>query len=488
MRARIHRILPLLLLLAACAAATAGDGLPDLDRGIAALEAGDFEAAERDLRPLAERGYLEAQVRMARLYAQLGVPGAIDEAVYWYRLALKRDPTLRVALAKALIQGDAIAAGKEIDQLLREADEEGQADALHLRLRLYREQPQLAAQGEAADLARRAGRSKYREDIAEAISWYRANADANPEFRAEAAVLCKDAKAWVGDCYVDLVRHYRVIEDEDALSETQDEAVALYEDMRLPAETIERMAHSLVTESLPGPRLDTPAFELFSLVADQSLTAKTRAARMLVDQPDLDPDADPRPMLEEASAAGSAEASFYLGRLYMDEHVPYVDPARAEQLLMDATAVDPRAHFYLGRLYERGYLGRAEPQRAFDHYLEAARSGYARADLALAQMFSGNRGVRVDPVNAYAFARLAAHQQVPGGNELLMSLHSTIGQEHAALGQRKAEAEFEARQQAGLQTPMPDGPADAQSAVGMGDWGRDETQIQAQASATEETP
>lgn len=488
MRTRIHRILPALVLLATCAAATAGDGLPDLDRGIAALEAGDFEAAERDLRPLAERGYLEAQIRMARLYAQLGVPGAIDEAVYWYRLALKRDPKLRVALAKALIQGDAVAAGKEIDRLLREADEEGDADALHLRLRLYREQPQLAAPDEAAELARRAGRSRYREDIAEAISWYRANADAKPEFRAEAAVLCRDAKAWVGDCYVDLVRHYRVIEDRDALAETQEEAVALYGDMRLPAETLERMAHSLVTDTLPGPRLDKPAFELFSLVADQSLTAKTRAARMLVEQPALDPDTDPRPMLEEASAAGSAEASFYLGRLYMDEHAPYVDPDRAEQLLMAATAVDPRAHFYLGRLYERGYLGRADPQRAFDHYLESARAGYARADLALAQMFSENRGVRVDPVNAYAFARLAAHQQVPGGDELLMSLHGTIGQQYAEQGQRKAEAEFEARQQAAQQLAAPSEPEAARRAAGAGGGERDEATVQAQASVTEETP
>lgn len=488
MRARIHRILLSSLLLAICAASAAGDGLPDLDRGIKALEAGDLKAAERDLRPLAERNYLEAQIRMARLYAQLGVPGSIDEAVYWYRRALKRDPTLRVPLAKALLQGGGVAAGNEIDQLLREADAAGQADALHLRLRLYREQPQLAAAAEAAELARRGGRSRSRQDVAEAISWYRANAEANPDFRAEAAVLCKGAKAWVGDCYVDLIRHYRVIEDRDALAETQDEAVALYKDMRLAAETIERMAHSLVTEALPGPRLDEPAFELFGLVADQSLTAKTRVARMLVEQPELDPQADPRPMLEEASAAGSAEASFYLGRLYMDEHAPYVDPKRAEQLLQQATAVDPRAHFYLGRLYERGYLGRAEPQRAFEHYLESARAGYARADLALAQLFSGNRGVRVDPVNAYAFARLAAHAQVPGGDALLMSLHSTVGQEQSALGQRKAEAEFEARQQAGLLLPRPDRADEAGPAVGTGSGGQDEARVQAQASAMEEAP
>ena len=48
--------------LAACAP------LPDMQRGQQALAAGDLLAAESDLRPLAERGYLLAQVRLAKAY------------------------------------------------------------------------------------------------------------------------------------------------------------------------------------------------------------------------------------------------------------------------------------------------------------------------------------------------------------------------------------------------------------------------------------
>src|SRR3546814_8201776 len=46
-------------------------GLPDLARGKQSAAAGRLDDAEADLKPLAEQGYVEAQIALARLYAQI---------------------------------------------------------------------------------------------------------------------------------------------------------------------------------------------------------------------------------------------------------------------------------------------------------------------------------------------------------------------------------------------------------------------------------
>jgi len=56
-----------------------GDALPDLARGKAAAAAGRVENAQRDLTPLAQRGYFEAQLILRRLYAQhKGTPRVLE--------------------------------------------------------------------------------------------------------------------------------------------------------------------------------------------------------------------------------------------------------------------------------------------------------------------------------------------------------------------------------------------------------------------------
>src|SRR3546814_19802285 len=49
-------------------------GLPDLARGKQSAAAGRLDDAEADLKPLAEQGYVEAQIALARIYAQIGKP------------------------------------------------------------------------------------------------------------------------------------------------------------------------------------------------------------------------------------------------------------------------------------------------------------------------------------------------------------------------------------------------------------------------------
>ncbi|MEW6167543.1 MAG: hypothetical protein AB1651_07590 [Pseudomonadota bacterium] len=459
MRTALPHFGRVLLLVLGAGALGPAIALPDLERGIQALKNGDLDAAERDLRPLAERGYREAQIQLARLYTQRGSETALEEAIRWYWTVLPYDESVRTSLAKAMIAYGG--SDEKADALLREADEDGDPDALKLRLRLYRDRPDLVDVEEAAWLAFRAASTRSAELVSEAVSWYREHS-ANPEFAEAGASLCAKWVARIPECHADLVQQYRAVGDAEALEQAVEQTIARYEDGEIGGDLVERTAHRLMSASLPGEPAPAEAYRLYALVADASPAAKTRMARLLMEDPMLDRGRDARRLLEEAHEAGDPDAAYYLARIYLDPQLPQADPEHARALLEEVVERRPAAHFYLGRLYLRGYLGRSDPERALEHFLLAARSGYSQADLSLARMYAGKKGVRFDPVNAYCFARLAAHNGVPGGKELLTKLHSELGPEVALAGQRKAEAEFFARE-AARSEGTPDAPASAES-------------------------
>lgn len=58
----------------------------DFAAGLAAYDAGDYEAAVAAWRPLAEAGDSDAQVALAGLFQDgLGVERSLDQAIEWYR-------------------------------------------------------------------------------------------------------------------------------------------------------------------------------------------------------------------------------------------------------------------------------------------------------------------------------------------------------------------------------------------------------------------
>jgi TPR repeat protein len=63
----------------------------DFDKGMAAYEAGDYAAAFKQWRPLAEQGDSEAQVALGFMYGRgLGVQQDYQESVNWYQRAAEQ--------------------------------------------------------------------------------------------------------------------------------------------------------------------------------------------------------------------------------------------------------------------------------------------------------------------------------------------------------------------------------------------------------------
>ena len=77
-------ILAITLLIGSVSAATA----QDFDKGFEAYDAGDYQTAVQEWRPLAEQGNSDAQINLGLMYYKgIGVPQDYAEALKWYRLA-----------------------------------------------------------------------------------------------------------------------------------------------------------------------------------------------------------------------------------------------------------------------------------------------------------------------------------------------------------------------------------------------------------------
>jgi alginate biosynthesis protein AlgK len=440
--------------LAACALAVCVAGfaavepdLPDLRRGQKAAAAGNIVEAERDLVPLAQMGYLDAQKALAGLYAQAETPQALEKAVHWYRVAASQDREVIVSLARVLLKLNEPSTFAEAEKFLREADKKGDPRAMAALLEFYTDHPERAPKGMVGSLVARAEKSDNIDVQASLIRWYRRNVT-DDNVSTALAKRCMKAKSEVPECYVDLARYYRSRGDRKAIDKLVAEVPGLHERGVMTAAVLERTAWSLATEGQPGEPLPDLAYPLLKRTMNASSTALVRVARLQVEYPHLEPQANPEKLLQAALAQGSLEAALALGRLYMNGTRVTADPQKAERYLREAAATQPAAHYFLGRMYKRGELGPADPERAASHLLTAARGGYARADFLLAQLFSDNRGVRPNRVYALAFAGIAAQNGVADAGAVAASLRAAMPPAERQRAEQLMQQELVARTRA----------------------------------------
>jgi TPR repeat protein len=151
---------------------------------------------------------------------------------------------------------------------------------------------------------------------------------------------------------------------------------------------------------------------------------------------------------------GEQQASFLLGRLYLEGQRKIADPAFAEKILLTAKEL-PEADYLLGRLYMSGMLG--EPSRVqagVDLLVQSARKGYVKSDAMLADSFHDGPGVKSNPVYAWVFVTLVLQQQPTNARQLRVLASITLDQDHQAKANALLQQERQMRV-ANAITPLP---------------------------------
>ncbi|HET8883782.1 MAG TPA: SEL1-like repeat protein [Solimonas sp.] len=493
------------------------EGLPDLERGRQAAAAGRLDDAEADLRPLAERGYVEAQIALASLYAHLGTPERVAQAIEWLRVARTHSPLdTETPLGRLLVRQRDDASIDEGTALLADAwQRHHDPDALAGLIRVYSEYPQRDHDHQAASLVARAERIGTPAVQGAIIDWYRSTR-ADDGHAEKLVTLCARWVDQAPGCYVDLARAARAGGDIEYLTPLVAAAGKKYDAGLVDAQTLASMARVLVAPlagdaerdddddgAAPAPAVAvsdvtedpgelsqtaiqtqaaqqpsgactrialTPATAgggtpnaadagsppaqpdlantLLGKLLDGADDAAVLAAGIVTRYPYLLPNADIEARLKQGVEHGIAEASLYLGQLYLSGGRTARDPRLALQYLQQAAA-DPatalKGHYQLGRLYQYGYLDESRPLLAAQYLMWSARRGDAAADGALARLFFNGKGLCPDLVNAEVFARLGARDGSASIAQLERQIAAQLSAEQLASADALYAAERAAR-------------------------------------------
>src|SRR5581483_9493209 len=461
-------------------------GPADLTRGKQAAAAGRVDDARRDLEPLAQRGYVDAQIALGRLFVNLNDSAHLKDGIHWLREAAKHEHDLvATALGRALVREGSAASLDEGQPLLEEQWKRVKdPEALAGLIRLYADQPRRDTQHRLPELAKLAEASNNPEPRSALVYWYRRTPDID-NHAAKVVELCHHALDLVADCYIILAHDARARGDKDTLQRLASQAISQYKAGRAPAQTTANLARSLVATPddeqnfAPVAVSDLPEVDSADLVSDQgngapapaekscdaepmasakaaqaaaaqqqaqadagepelanqilerlakgSDDAPILAAGVVVRYPYLVPDFEIEQALKSGVEKRQALAHLYLGELYLFGQRAMRDPKAAYEHLQIAaktTSTEVEAHYYLGRLYQFGYLDEVDGEKALKELLWAARRGYSRADTQIARLFALGRGVCPNLVNAYVFAKLGSRDGTPAAIQLTKQLES----------------------------------------------------------------
>lgn len=247
-----------------------GGGMPDLARGKVAAAAGRTSEAESNFLPLAERGYIEAQLALARLYAGLHTQQSTQKAIHWFRVAAAKAPQqAEVPLARLLLQQDSAPQLAEAQRLFTHAWEDRQdPEALAGLIELYTASPGLDTQERMPTLVATAEQLDLPVTNGALIGWYRNTRDM-PGHDARLQAMCRKALNLAPACYVDLLWDARARNDRQGMRQMVAAATSQFRQGLVPIDTAASIARALVAP--PDGSLDAVG-----------------AAAAISDQPEID--------------------------------------------------------------------------------------------------------------------------------------------------------------------------------------------------------
>ena len=295
------------------------EGLPDIARGNQARLAGRFDDAERNLKPLAERGYPDAQVYLAATYSQMDRVDKNRDAIVWYRAALPTRPEIDISLARALINsGDRVAAIEAKGLILRARDERNDPSANSTLLFLYMTRPDFDVNKDAPALADKLSRSPLPADRIAAITWYREYI-ADDDHAERLFDLCKANLDIHLNCFIDLAHFYRYRNERPELDALVDYSLKVFAKGTPPPdpavlyavpEPVERLAGRLAAAMVEHVELadEVEFFETFKSQSqnDDGVDNDDAGVDESADLPEVQISPTPPPPDESASKASSA--------------------------------------------------------------------------------------------------------------------------------------------------------------------------------------
>jgi TPR repeat protein len=386
----------------------AARALPDLKRGQLAATEDRMDDAEADLRPLAERGYVEAQIALGKLYARIGTPDRIRSAIVWLRNAQSKAPVaVQVPLGRLLGRSNDANELAEARALLNTAYVDRQdPEALAGLVRLYSEHPQLDHDNQVAKLATRAEKIPQPDTLSAAAGWYRKTPqmDGHPEHLLQ---LCRKALDFVPECHIDLAKDARRRGDHKELAKLVDESIVAYDRQLLTEVSLTSLARVLVDDPKddandPLPNLSAMDVKISDVEEDEAEPAlRQSVARrsqispgcsgpslpVAAPQADGTPPAPPTEAPTQEIAAEPELASKILQKLLQGQGLapvlaagvvvryPYLLPGTDVEatLKQGDTEGVPEARLFLGTLYLQGARAIRYPKLTLQ-YLKKAES------------------------------------------------------------------------------------------------------------------
>jgi len=380
--------------------------LPDLSLARRAAADGDRETARWHLQQLGRRGYAAAWVDLGDMERDADR----RQAVFWYRQALDRDPRAALRLGRMLAVDNRMPADDffTVQRLLLAATGRGDGRAYQTLVSMYAAHPDLVRRTDVdrAIAAARSGGVPVPEYGL--VTWYRGSGTCADHLQ-EIEAICRRNLDRVPACHADLVRVMLLGDRRRALERLlQQVQQGVGNGVLDPAVAVD-VADTLVAERV-DPGLAKSALALYAAVTPAEPRALVRQAHLIMNYPFLARPGRLLSLARQLRTVDPDQGNLLLGRIYFEGRQVARNPLRAEQYFLAVAHRLPAADYYLGRIYARGYLGRPDHRQALALLLAAARSGEARADLALAEMFVRGRGIRANPVYGLVFSSLAAGQ------------------------------------------------------------------------------
>ncbi len=410
----------LLVGLAACS------GMPDLERAEREAEAGNVEAAQDELKKLAEFGIAKAQVELGDLYAEKESDADREKALYWYRKASEQGMDRAwVRLGKLLArEGRTPKQRLTGEKYLKKAYSEGDDSALMPLVELYLQYPNEFPQAQPRTWIERARSAGDPAGDLALARFYMMKGQAGAR-GGEIASLCEPIVEQQPECLMILGHVYLDQNKLDEFKALVDRARSAWEEGRIADRDLYLFARWMSDDESPIKQVAI-SNELFQLIIPAYVPAMTARARLIMDNNYLADSEKVIELLEASRAQGDLKASLVLARVYERGRIVPIDGEKAIKYAEEARERYASADYLLGRIYKRGYLGEPEPEKARDYLLRAARRGFPKADYLLAEMFWEGKGIQVNERYAWAFALLALDGGVERTKDLLVEMVPSV--------------------------------------------------------------